>query len=72
MAESLQWALWVQVCLLYMEVPVPRLGQPMGATSWATAKNGEKSTRWFGGLETSPFSLRGFTPSTKELDCPWD
>lgn len=64
MAESLWGALWVQMCLSYVEIPVPRLGQPMGAPSWATAKNGEKSTRRFGGPETRPFSL--FTPSTKE------
>lgn len=39
MAESPKWALWTQVCLLYVK------GTWFGDTSWAAAKNGERRTR---------------------------
>ena len=43
MAESLQWVLWAQMCVMYVKASVARLGQPMGATSQAAAKDREKS-----------------------------
>lgn len=58
MAESLKRALWTQMCLLY--VKGTWFGQPVGDTAWAAAKNGEKSTRGFGGPEPRPFPVSVF------------
>lgn len=41
MAESLWWVLWAQMCVMYVKASVARLGQPVGATSQAAAKNRE-------------------------------
>lgn len=56
MAENMWGVLWAQMNVLYMQGPVARLGQPMGATSQVAAKNRGKSNQVFWGPERSLFS----------------
>lgn len=70
MAENLKWALWMQMCLLYVEVPgldnlwVPLYGQ--------LQRMGKRVPGGLEDLRQTPFHSVYVSSSTNELDHPWD